>query len=162
MSKMMARIDLPEGSDDESIKLLCLQPSMGNAMAVLTEAIYSKSNLNIRVREAVRMRIAQINQCQICLNFRFPYLEKNGINEAFYQALDNWRSSAEFNDKEKLAIEYAERFILDHLSIDEPFMEKLKCYFSATETFELTYTIAGLLANGRTLQVLQIDQACSL
>ncbi len=158
----MARIDLPEGTEDESLRLLSLQPSMGNAMAVLTEAIYSKSDLDIRVREAVRMRIAQLNQCHICLQFRFPELEKNGINEAFYKALDNWRDNPTFSEKEKWAIEYTERFILDHLSIDELFMNKLKDHFSAKETFELTYTIAGLLANGRTLQVLQVDQVCSL
>ena len=158
----MARIDLPEGNDDDSIKLLSLQPSMGNAMAVLTEAIYAKSDLDMRVREAVRMCIANINQCQICLNFRFPELEDVGVSEQFYQDVTDWRSCERFSAAEKLAIEYAELFATAHLSIDDHFMEKLKLHFSAKDIFELTYTVAGLMANGRTLQVLQVDQACSL
>lgn len=158
----MARIDLPEGLEDDSIKLLSLQPAMGNAMAVLTDAIYNQSGLDLRVREAIRMCIANINQCQLCLNFRFPELEKEGITEAFYQAISNWRTSTLFSDKEKLAIEYAELYANDHLSIDDAFMAKLKHHFTSTEIFELTYSIGGLIANGRTLQVLQADQVCSI
>ncbi len=158
----MARIDLPEGLDDDSIKLLSLQPAMGNAMAVLTHAIYNQSGLDIRVRESIRMCIANINQCQICLNFRFPALEKEGITEAFYQEVLDWRTSTLFSDKEKLAIEYAELFAGDHLAINDAFMDQLKQYFTSSEIFELTYSIGGLIANGRTLQVLQIDQTCSI
>ncbi|NRA42588.1 MAG: carboxymuconolactone decarboxylase family protein [Pseudomonadales bacterium] len=158
----MARIALPAGDDSESIKLIGLQPAFGNAMAVLSDAIYNQSSLDLRVREAVRMRIAQLNQCQLCLDFRFPELVEAGIDEAFYAAVADWRSEPSFSAAEKLAIDYAERFANDHLSIDDALMQQLKQHFDAAEMFELTYSIAGLLANGRTLQVLQIDQACQL
>ena len=108
------------------------------------------------------MCIANINQCEICLNYRFPELAELGITETFYKAVTNWRSSTLFNSKEKLAIEYAELFGTDHLSIDDDFMNKLKEHCSSKEIFELTYTIAGLIANGRTLQVLQVGKVCSL
>jgi AhpD family alkylhydroperoxidase len=158
----MARITLPEGTDDESIRLLGLQPAMGNAMAVIADAIYAKSSLDSRVREAVRMRVAEINQCQLCLNTRFDDLQEKGINENFYQQVSVWRDSDVFNSKEKLALDYAERFAENHLSIDDAFMAMLAEHFSATEIYELTFTIAGLIANGRTLQVLQIDQHCKI
>lgn len=158
----MARIEIPVGDDSESIRLLKLQPAMGNAMAVLADAIYSKSGLDIRVREAIRMRIAQINQCQICLNFRFPELEAAGINESFYSAVADWKKSNLLNDSEKLGIEYAERFIFDHLNIDDTFFDRLTDSFSSKEIYEMTTTIAGLLANGRLMQVLQIEQSCAI
>lgn len=160
----MARIVLPEGADPESIRLLTLQPAMGNAIAVLADAIYSKSGLDVRVREAIRMRIAQINQCQICLNYRFPELIEAGVDEAFYDAVEHWQDSEceLLNEAEKLGVEYAERFIADHLNIDDAFFVRLKQHFSAQEIFEISTTIAGVLANGRLMQVLQIEQSCAL
>ncbi len=158
----MARIELPQGTEAESIRLLMVQPDMGGAMAVLADAIYSKSNLDIRVREAIRMRIAQINQCQVCLNFRFPELVDAGIDETFYTQVESWQDSQSLKPKEKLGIQYAERFIADHLAIDDAFFDQLKTSFSNQEIYEMTVTIAGLLANGRVMQVLQVEQSCSL
>jgi len=42
-----------------------LRPVMGKAVGDLSQAVYDGSELHGRVREAVRMRIAQINQCHI-------------------------------------------------------------------------------------------------
>ncbi|NRB41623.1 MAG: carboxymuconolactone decarboxylase family protein [Pseudomonadales bacterium] len=158
----MSRIEIPAGDTPESLRLMVLQPDMGNAMAVLAAAIYEKSSLDKRVREAVRMRVAQINQCQLCLNFRFADLEAVGIDEAFYNAVSDWKNSELFDARERLAIEYAERFCNAHMDIDDGFFVGLNKAFSPTEVYELTTTIAGLLANGRILQVLQVEQSCAI
>ena len=158
----MPRIELPDGHDSESLRLMQLQPAMGNAMGVLADAIYNKSSLNIRVREAVRMRIAQLNQCQICLSFRFEGLSEHGIDEAFYAQVESYQQSPIFSAAEKLSIEFAERFTQDHIGIDDAFLDQLKAHFSDTEIYELSVSIAGLIANGRVLQVLQVDQMCTL
>ncbi|MBK8287553.1 MAG: carboxymuconolactone decarboxylase family protein [Cellvibrionales bacterium] len=100
----MARIPLPEGDLPERYRVFGLHPALGKALAGLSEAIYEKSNLDKRVREAVRMRIALINECQICLGYRFPELQALGIDEAFYEAVRDWRSSDRFSEKEKMAI----------------------------------------------------------
>jgi alkylhydroperoxidase family enzyme len=42
-----------------------LQPALGKAVADLSTAVYKDSVLPARVKEAVRMRIAQINDCPI-------------------------------------------------------------------------------------------------
>lgn len=158
----MARIQLPEGDMPESYKVLQVQPAMGNAMAVVSEAIYDKSGLDKRVREAVRMCVAQINQCQICLGFRFPELAELGITEEFYAAVTDWRNTELLNEKEKLAIEFTELYVKDHLSIDDAMFERLKVHFSDVEIFEIIYTIGALIANGRLMQVLQLEQQCKI
>jgi alkylhydroperoxidase family enzyme len=61
----MARIDLPPGDEPEIYRVWGLRPVMGKAVADLSAAVYEGSELEPRVREAVRMRIAQINQCHI-------------------------------------------------------------------------------------------------
>ena len=163
----MARIAIPDGELPERYRLFGLQPAIGKALAGLSQAIYEKSIIGLRVREAVRMRIAQINQCQICLAHRFPEQADDfaalHINEDFYAAIADWRDSRLLDEKEKLAVEYAERFATNHLTLDAFFFERLHLYFSDAEIFDLTAVIGGLLANGRLMQVLQVEQGvCAL
>ena len=61
----MARIDVPPGDGPEISRVWSLRPVMGKAVADLSAAVYEGSELPGRVREAVRMRIAQINQCHV-------------------------------------------------------------------------------------------------
>ena len=158
----MARIKLPAGDLPESYRVFGLQPDMGKALVGLSQAIYEKSIIDKRVREAVRMRIAQINQCHICLGYRFPELQALGVDEAFYDAVDSWRTSSTFSEREKIAIDYAERFLTNHLSIDDAFFANMRQHFSDAEIFDLTGIIGGLLTNGRMMQVLQLEQSCAL
>jgi alkylhydroperoxidase family enzyme len=158
----MARITLPAGDLPESYRVFGLQPDMGKALVGLSQAIYEKSIIDKRVREGVRMRIAQINQCHICLGYRFPELQAIGVDEAFYDAVGSWRTSALFSEREKIAIDYAERFLTNHLGIDDAFFASLRTHFSDAEIFDLTGIIGGLLTNGRMMQVLQLEQSCAL
>jgi len=61
----MARIDIPDGDGGEAVQVWSLRPEMGKAVARLSDAAYNASVLPVRVREAARMRIAQINDCPI-------------------------------------------------------------------------------------------------
>jgi hypothetical protein len=61
----MARIELPEGNGEELIRAFGLVPSLAMGAAAFSEAVYSDSPVPVRLREIVRMRIAQLNQCHI-------------------------------------------------------------------------------------------------
>jgi len=61
----MARIDVPEGAGPEIYRVWSLRPDMSAAVTKLSDAVYEKSQLPARVRECIRMRIAQINDCPI-------------------------------------------------------------------------------------------------
>ncbi len=61
----MARIDIPEGDGPEIARVWSLRPELGAGVAGLSDAVYRHSQLPARAREAVRMRIAQINDCHI-------------------------------------------------------------------------------------------------
>lgn len=60
------------------------------------------------------------------------------------------------------AIDYAERFALDHESIDDADIAALLTYFSDSQVFELTASIARHLGFGRMTQVLGIADTCEL
>ncbi len=61
----MARIRVPDGEKPEIVRVWSLRPELGGPVAELSGAVYGESKLPARVRESVRMRIAQINQCPI-------------------------------------------------------------------------------------------------
>lgn len=61
----MARIDIPAGEGGDAVQVWSLRPEMGKAVGRLSDAAYNKSVLPVRVREAARMRIAQLNDCPV-------------------------------------------------------------------------------------------------
>ena len=61
----MARIRLAPGDADETQRLFELAPDVSGPAAALAWAVYEKSHLSVRLRELMRMRIAQINECHV-------------------------------------------------------------------------------------------------
>lgn len=61
----MARIDIPPGEGGDAVMLWSLRPEMGRAVGRLTQRVYHDSILEVGVREAARMRIAQLNDCPV-------------------------------------------------------------------------------------------------
>ena len=55
-------------------------------------------------------------------------------------------------------MEYAERFAIDHLSIDDDFFVRLRDEFSDPEILDLTICLSAFLGLGRTLRVLGITE----
>ncbi len=61
----MARIQLPPGDTDDLYRLFSQAPHVSTAAAAMSAAVYDNAKLPVRLRELMRMRIAQINRCHI-------------------------------------------------------------------------------------------------
>ncbi|HEU5308486.1 MAG TPA: carboxymuconolactone decarboxylase family protein [Acidimicrobiia bacterium] len=155
----MARITVPEGDGGELIQVWSLSPELGAAVGALSEAVYGERLIAPRVREVARMRIAQINGCNVCLAWRFPEMAERGVTEQLYAHVDD-PAAGDYSEQERLAIEYAEKFALDHRSIDDAFFARLRAEFSDAEIVELTAMIGEWLAFGRFNAVLDVAEAC--
>jgi hypothetical protein len=59
----MARIPVPDGEGTERERLFAMRPPMAAALSELARVVYQDSILPLRTFEAVRMRIAEINDC---------------------------------------------------------------------------------------------------
>jgi alkylhydroperoxidase family enzyme len=158
----MPRIEVPAGAADPEVRVWALRPEMGVGAGALSHAIYDQSILPVRERELARMRIALINGCAICQQWRSTPGAAGQLTEADYADVAEWQSSARYTERERLAIEYAERFALDHENIDDALFAQLRAAFSDAEILDLTVCIGGWLALGRTLHVLGIDDACRI
>ena len=159
--QVMARIDVPAGEGGDAVMVWSLRPEMGKAVNRLSDAAYNKSTLPVRVREAARMRIAQLNQCVVCMGFRAESVQRQGaVNEDFYAHVAEYHDDSRYSPQERLAIEYAERFALDHTKIDDAFFARLREEFDDGEVLDLTICLAAFLGLGRVLNVLGIEETC--
>ncbi len=59
----MANIPVPDGEGSERERLFALRPELDAALTHLNQAVYEGSILPLRTFEAVRMRIAEVNDC---------------------------------------------------------------------------------------------------
>ena len=157
----MARIQLPEGDQLEVVRALGLRPHVAKAVGAYDSAAWA-STLDWRLHELVRMRIAQINGCTVCLSWRTPQAIEAGVTEELLDHVDRAATYDGFTPAERVAIEYAERFCTDSKDIEDDLIARLQEHFDSGEIVELTFVIGKYLANGRFMQVLGLDQACVL
>ena len=158
----MARLDLPPGDGAEIERVWALRPEMGKALQDLSIAVYANSILSPRVREAARMRVAEINDCLVCQRWRVPELADHGVTEELYAHVSEYATHEEYSEAERLAIEYAERFALNHKSIDDEFFDRLRTQFTDPEILDLSICVGNWVAFGRVTMLLDLDEACGV
>jgi AhpD family alkylhydroperoxidase len=135
---------------------------MGAMVERMIETVYQKSILPAEEREVARMRIAQLNGCDACADFRAPSVIDAGISEELYEHVEAGAAYSGFSERQRLAIEYAERFVVDHRSIDDEFFTRLRAAYTDPEVLDLTMCISAYLGLGRALEVLGIDSSCRI
>jgi alkylhydroperoxidase family enzyme len=152
----MARISFPERGFGEHVDWSLHRPKMAAGMGALSDAVYSNSKLPVREREAARWTIALVNDCAVCQDTRARDGATAGVDEGFYGEVANWRTSTVLSERERLAAEFAQRFALDHLSMDDELWARLHAAFGDDELADLTMCCGMFLGLGRTLAVVGV------
>jgi alkylhydroperoxidase family enzyme len=154
-------LDIPAGKDAIGYVWGEMVPGIGPAAAAFSLSVYQHTTLGLREFEAARLRIAQINGCLFCLDWR---TDRDGVKveDDFPDAVVNWRTTEAFDERTRLAAEYAERYALDHHNLDEEFWARMSEHYSQREIVELTMSLGAWLAFGRLNHVLGIDAVCVL
>ena len=154
-------VDVPDGRDPIEYVWGEMVPGIGVAASKFAGAVYEHTTLGLREFEAARLRIAQINGCLFCQDWR---TERDGVKveETFPDAVMHWRTTRDLDQRARLAAEYAERYALDHHGLDNGFWTRMKQHYSDAEIVELTMSIGSWLSFGRLNRVLGLDTACVL
>lgn len=88
---------------------------------------------------------------------------RHGLTKEFYDHIVDYRDHPGlYSEREQLAIEYAERFVVDHHNIGPAFFDRLRKHYDEGEILELTLVIARHMAFGRLTKVLHLEDACML
>ena len=89
-------------------------------------------------------------------------MTQQGLTEELYAHVAEYRDHPGYSDRERVAIEYAERFVLDHQHIDDDLFRRLRAVFTDPEVLDLNVCIAVFLGLGRILKVLGVDETCMI
>ncbi len=154
-------LDIPEGKDPIAYVWGELVPGIGVAASAFSLSVYQYSTLGLREFEAARLRIAQINGCLFCLDWRTDR-EGQKVEEEFADAVAEWRTTDRFDERTRMAAEYAERYAIDHHGIDQEFWDRMGKHYTQVEIVELSMSIGSWLAFGRLNHVLGLDAICVL
>jgi alkylhydroperoxidase family enzyme len=110
--------------------------------------------LEPRLKELVRLRIATLNGCKSCKAAR---LVPDAVSEHEAAVGVDQRDDEPFTPRERAAIELAEAMALTHHDIDDDFVRGLKKHFSDAEMLELMMMAGQYIGLGRMLAVLQLE-----
>lgn len=136
---------------------MVVRPEIAAGMSAFSEAVYNQSRLDVRVREAARYAIALVNDCKVCRAARAKVGDEVGIDEGFYGEVPAWRTSTKLSTRERLSAEFAERFSIDHLAMDDEFWARLRAEFADDEIADLTMCCAAWLGMGRAMAVIGVQ-----
>jgi alkylhydroperoxidase family enzyme len=153
----MARIDLPPGDGLEVTRALMLAPHFAEVVAGYEKAV-ARTTLDRRLHELVRYRVAQFNECLVCLRFRWD----SGVDEDVLSQVASWEASEEFSQVERAALAFTEQFCRDSAAIPDSLISELERLLGADKVVELTLVVGKYVAMGRFMQVLGLDQSCDL
>jgi alkylhydroperoxidase family enzyme len=165
------RITVPEGANP------VVYATMQVGSAKLTElrqlafrvTYLNDSSLTPREREMIRMRSVYHASCSLCSQTRaardIPGYSDEEIPEELYDNVMRWRSWPGYTDRERLAIEFCERYTLDYQSMcnDDEFWSRLQANFSETEIGDLCLLCGHWDAAAKMFHLLLgLDDACDI
>jgi AhpD family alkylhydroperoxidase len=120
-------------------------PGAIEAMRGLEHYINTASGIEPSLRELIKLRASQINGCAYCIDMHSKDARAAGESEQRLYALDAWRETPFYSDRERAALEWTEAITLiaDGHAPDEVF-QRVREHFSETELVNLTLAIVAI------------------
>ena len=109
------------------------------------------SLLGGRILELLRIRSAQLGECQPCMQSR----KHDSITDEDVACLIS-PGGAELNEQERLAVEFLDLLSADHHAIDDEFYRRLGEHFTSAQIIELGFACAGSMGLHRFIHTLDV------
>jgi AhpD family alkylhydroperoxidase len=147
--RTLVRADEATPLEQGAMRMFAHKPAIAKGVAALGGGIRKDRTLPERLVELVRLRIAFHNQCRSCMAIRYRAAVEEGVDEDLVCSLEKPMEALDLSPAERAALDYADRFVNNHLSIDEDYYRGLRDHFSDAELVELGTWIAFCLGFGR-------------
>jgi alkylhydroperoxidase family enzyme len=90
----------------------------------------------------IREQVARINMCHFCIDIARAQVIQSSMNEAKFDALENYPDSPLFSDAERAALDYVTELTLEKNVAPDTFA-KLTEHFSNREICEIAWLVAS-------------------
>ena len=93
---------------------------------------------------------------------RVAQLAQHDLTEDDYAHVSEWATWPGYSDADRVAIDYAEKFALDHLSLDDAWFARARTYFTDEQLHGMALMIGAWIAGGRLQTVFDVHLSCPL
>jgi AhpD family alkylhydroperoxidase len=132
-----------------AMRMFAHRPAIAKGIIALGAGLKQDRTLSERLVELVRLRIAWHNQCRSCMAIRYRDAVADGVDEDLVCSLERPAEAPDLTPAERAALDYADRFATNHLSIDDAVLNGLRVHFSEGEIVELGCWVAFCVGFGR-------------
>jgi AhpD family alkylhydroperoxidase len=113
------------------------------AMYALEEPLRN-SSLEPALRELVKTRASQLNGCAYCLDMHTKDARAHGETEQRLYALNAWRETPFYTDRERAALEWTEQLTLIAGKDVDDLYARMKEHFTEEEIVKLTLAVVQI------------------
>ena len=138
-------------------RMLAHSPEMARGAIGFGAAIAMNRSLPERLVELVRLRVAFHNECRSCMAIRYSSAA-DAVSEDLVCSLEKPQEAAELTAAERAAIDLADRFSTDHLSITDARFAALREHFTEAQVMELLLLLALYVGMGRLAATLDMTE----
>ena len=122
-----------------------LAPGVYRAMAALEGYVRTSSGLEPSLLVLVKMRASQINGCAYCLDMHSKDARAAGETEQRLYALNAWRETPFFTDRERAALEWTEAVtLISSGHAPDEIYDQVRRRFTEEELANLTLAIVTI------------------
>jgi AhpD family alkylhydroperoxidase len=132
------------------------RPELAKGLMAFSGQLKRHRQLDSRLVELVRLRIAFHNQCRSCMAIRYTDAVEAGLNEDLVCSLERPADAPDLTDAEKVAIRFGELFATNHLAIDDALFDELRVHFTEGQIMELAMNVSLFVGVGRLGAVLHM------
>ncbi len=114
------------------------------------EGYLRSCGLEHRLLELIKMRASQINGCAYCIDMHSKDARAAGETEQRLYALNAWRETPFFTDRERAALEWTESLTLvSQTHVPDEVYDEVRKHFSDVEIVNLSMAVATINAWNR-------------
>ena len=117
-----------------------LGSGMGRAMLNLSQE--TEASVDRKLLELVKIRASQINGCAYCIDMHTKDARASGESEQRLYALNAWRETPFFSERERAALEWTEGLTLvADTHVPDELFERVSKHFNEEELVGLTFAV---------------------
>jgi AhpD family alkylhydroperoxidase len=130
------------------LNYLKLAPEAARAMYGLSTYL-AASGLDHKLQELVKIRASEINGCAYCIDMHTKDARAQGETEQRIYALNAWRETPFFSDRERAALAWTEAVTHIDRGVSDDVYAEARRHFEEKELVDLTWAIAAINAWNR-------------
>jgi 4-carboxymuconolactone decarboxylase len=140
-------------------KVLANSPHVARNAIRLGNSLIGKTTLSPKLRELTIMRIAKLCDCEYEWVQHTPVALQSGVNRAQLDAIGSWKESNNFDEEERVILQYVDE-VAQNVKVADATFEALNKYLDEQNIVELTLAIGwwGMLARLFVALEVEVDE----